>query len=153
MDDAIHNTAKQMNKIRFEYIRKNNKICEIINQETDQVSLDSSIFAPVVTQAVFDKAEENLLAIKQQGTGLIETFLHDFIVTEKAQLKDSVNLCRTRRFSKGVITMLESSFAANEYPSDQEKQVIANTCRITTKQVNNWFTNKRNRAKNIRYHD
>ena len=54
---------------------------------------------------------------------------------------------KIKRFSKKVIDILETSFRSDRYPSEEEKNRIANLCLISVKQVNNWFTNKRNRSK------
>lgn len=54
---------------------------------------------------------------------------------------------KIKRFSKKIIDVLEQSFARDKYPNEEEKQRIANLCLISLKQVNNWFTNKRNRTK------
>lgn len=54
---------------------------------------------------------------------------------------------KAKRFSQNVVSVLEKSFKLDKYPSDEEKTNIAQKCNITTKQVNNWFTNKRNRTK------
>ncbi|ORD98276.1 HD1 [Hepatospora eriocheir] len=60
---------------------------------------------------------------------------------------------RAKRFSKKVIDILEESFAKDKYPNDDVKNKLANLCLITPKQVNNWFTNKRNRTKNCTHNN
>lgn len=59
----------------------------------------------------------------------------------------------SKRFSKNITDYLENAFKNDQYPTDLEKISLAKICNLTLKQVNNWFTNKRNRTKlnNKRY--
>ena len=55
---------------------------------------------------------------------------------------------KSRRFNKKTVQILEESFKRDSYPNEDEKIRLARLCSLSSKQVNNWFTNKRNRAKN-----
>lgn len=146
MDELIQNTAKKMNEIRAEFIKKNNNIYRIINYN-EKGNQKNSLFSPVITRNVYDQADAKINDIKQQCTHLIETHMLNFIRQHKLANKESIINAKHRRFAKNVIALLENKFNENEYPNDKEKQQIANICKITVKQVNNWYTNKRNRAK------
>ena len=58
-----------------------------------------------------------------------------------------ISSSKQKRFSKEVIEHMEKFFKKNPYPSEAEKNLIAQYCGLTSKQVSNWFTNKRNRTK------
>ncbi|KAM0675363.1 hypothetical protein GVAV_001188 [Gurleya vavrai] len=150
MNNFILTTATKMNKVKFMFVEKNNNIYKLINDNLEKKKENLSIFSPEISNKVRNNINDTLNSMKKQSTSVIEIFLRDFIESEKNLQKDSFSTAKSRRFSKGIIELLENSFFANEYPSDPEKQAIANACKITTKQVNNWFTNKRNRAKNMR---
>ena len=59
--------------------------------------------------------------------------------------QDNKNI--VKRFPKNVVNILENSFLRDKYPNDDEKVELAKRCFISIRQVNNWFTNKRNRSK------
>ena len=75
-----------------------------------------------------------------------------FFENAKEILKDiifnySLYSDKNRRFSKSVINVLEESFRNEPYPNEFEKERISKICKLSLRQVNNWFTNKRNRTK------
>ena len=85
----------------------------------------------------------NSVASKITNQMLLELKEHFRITKTTAPFENR----KIKRFSKKVIDILETSFRSDRYPSEEEKNRIANLCLISVKQVNNWFTNKRNRSK------
>ena len=77
----------------------------------------------------------------------------DFYDKVKPLIKDCCeqsSICsdiKNRRFSKNTIKTLEASFIHEPYPSEHEKERIGKLCQLNIRQVNNWFTNKRNRSR------
>lgn len=151
MKDESFLTASKMNSIRYLFAKKCNNLCSIIinaQQETNKTA--NNLFTPILTDSFKQVFYKSLRNMKIKSTDTVSFLLTNYIINEKSNLKEESSQVRTRRFSKNIIEILEASFYANEYPTDSEKQDIAKICKITTKQVNNWFTNKRNRAKNSR---
>lgn len=150
--DAAVEIATKMNEIRYMYIKKNNEIAKLYDDmvKTTKES-EQSIFGPVISKQLTEEFINTLDTMKMQSTEIIEKQLAAYIKIIKKEQKE-IHSLKARRFTKPVISILESSFAKNEYPTDAEKQGIAIKCNISAKQVNNWFTNKRNRAKCYKIH-
>lgn len=52
--------------------------------------------------------------------------------------------------AKNVLNQWYEEHKTNPYPSEEEKQLLANHCGITLNQVKSWFANKRNRTNNTK---
>ena len=99
----------------------------------------------------------HLLSFQDMTLVQIKAFVQDFIheqgpfYTLQGIESDKEHrhgeLPKNKRFTKHIIDILEKCFLLDAYPSEQEKEQIAEQCHMRIKQVNNWFTNKRNRAK------
>lgn len=142
--DAIDETATIMNKIRFICAEKNNNIYNCIKP-----NISCDIFKPTITKDFVNKVNTGITDMKINACSNIENKLMEFIARNDMCESSSPN-SKTRRFSKDISTLLEQSFCYNMYPTEDEKLALAQRCRISLKQVSNWFTNKRNRTKTIR---
>jgi len=87
--------------------------------------------------------------MKINAATAIENTLEKYLAKNEDYYSDSPN-SKNRRFSKDISNVLEHSFRYNMYPSEDEKMVLAQRCKISLKQVSNWFTNKRNRTKSMK---
>jgi hypothetical protein len=54
---------------------------------------------------------------------------------------------RQIRFTDDVQNIMLESFLRDPYPDEEEKTRLAQSCRLTSQQVTNWFTNRRARMK------
>jgi len=52
----------------------------------------------------------------------------------------------SRRFPKYIIQILEASYNASHYPSNNEKDRLVRDTKLTHRQINDWFINKRARS-------
>lgn len=150
MSENVLSTATKMNEIRFIFSKYMNKLTSKNKSLLYESDSKYGIFAPVILQNYEIFVKETIDKIKSESIEIIEELMLEFIENEKCDLRYSTSpQQRTKRFSKDTLEILEDSFLVNEYPNDEEKYRIAKRCRITSKQVSNWFTNKRNRTKNI----
>jgi len=52
----------------------------------------------------------------------------------------------SRRFPKYIIQILEASYNSSHYPSNNEKDRLVHETKLTHRQINDWFINKRARS-------
>lgn len=143
--DNQEKAATKMNGIRHMYLNCNKSIhtkLEALEKEFCKSNNNAILGISIGLRNIIDLKIEKLREIT---TNAISDELTNFLAhNELSNLQDHK---KTKRFSKKVIEILETSFKKEKYPSDSEKARLANLCMISSKQVNNWFTNKRNRSK------
>lgn len=149
-DQSIASTTTKMNKVRFLYAERNNTIIEKIKEILKEYNVDKNIFSPVICDEFIKNLNQKKTLMQEKGVKIIETCLSQFLNFVHQDSNSSSPNSKTRRFSKDISSLLEQSFCYNMYPSEDEKLALAQRCRISLKQVSNWFTNKRNRTKTIR---
>ncbi|EPR77655.1 Homeobox protein [Spraguea lophii 42_110] len=157
--------AEALCEIRYRYIEFNNMVYQLLNnpEELDQpedktvdMGLNSkssnhnrSMVKPILGNATREFIISSINLVNSFTVKKIEDVLEQYIAyLHSMKTGESYNSSgKQRRFSKEVIEGLEASFERDNYPSDQEKVDLARRFKLSLKQVNNWFTNKRNRAK------
>ena len=142
--DSAEKTACRMNEIRHIYIHFNNRLyakCKNLQSHYEEFGTFSF---PCVSYGIKNFVEFKLQKVREIVVNNISNVLFNFLSPFSSSLGKNK---KAKRFSKKVIEILEASFRKEKYPSDHEKNRLATICLISTKQVNNWFTNKRNRSK------
>lgn len=139
--DAI---SSRINEMRHVYIEANNRIVEKMEAAINDFKGNNEGEAPEISGYVKMYLDSRIKHIREMvvdhiGFG-ISKLKSLYIPADNEGLK-------SRRFSRAVTDALEQSFEADQYPSESEKIRLAKICRLSTKQINNWFTNKRNRTK------
>jgi len=80
-------------------------------------------------------------------TDSLDTISREISIS-KVQKKHAKKKDKERvRFGPEITARLEAHFLKNPYPDEEEKNLLAQECGITVKQVINWMTNKRCRLK------
>lgn len=145
--DYSQKMASKMNELRQLYLTCNNNIlCNLAALEKEKFGTERSGTA-AISLGAFNHINQNLSKARETVVNSISKELFQFL--SPTSMMNPMNK-KVKRFSKKVIEILESSFKKEKYPSDAEKARLANLCLISTKQVNNWFTNKRNRSKSYK---
>lgn len=149
MENQIETTATTMNKIRFAYIDCYNALVDELTKKYNKEN-SKTLIHPVMTKRVKDHLKNKIAEMQCAGVQEITDILTAYINSMNSEASSSSPNSKTRRFSKDISSLLEQSFCYNMYPTEDEKLALAQRCRISLKQVSNWFTNKRNRTKTIR---
>ncbi|ORD97648.1 HD1 [Hepatospora eriocheir] len=144
MTGDLNKKVKKVAEIKALYYKTMIKVEEKLieyQRELNDLNIDISTETKEYINRRLEEAKINVVNCISNQIGVIllpytETHIYD---TKR----------RPKRFSKKVVDILEESFLKDKYPGNSEKNKLANLCLITSKQVNNWFTNKRNRAKNL----
>lgn len=135
--------SSRMSEMRSKYIEANNRVVEQVDGMMEEFA-ETMCSVPDVSpgvQAYLVHAMERIREVVVDHIGLsIREFQTHYSPGEGDGMK-------SRRFPKFITEALERSFEVDQYPSDAEKSRLAKVCRLSTKQINNWFTNKRNRSK------
>ncbi|EJW04905.1 hypothetical protein EDEG_00125 [Edhazardia aedis USNM 41457] len=145
MNDEILTLARHMHGIQLLFIEKNNTFHDIL--EPVIKGRKKSLFEPEIPTCIVNELVKQLNDMKRDSCLLIEKCLDDFTECEINKTNEMCDKTKTRRFNKKTIDLLEGFFIRDNYPSDRDKFHIAKVCKLTPKQVANWFTNKRNRNK------
>ncbi|ADM12467.2 homeobox domain-containing transcription factor [Encephalitozoon intestinalis ATCC 50506] len=135
--------SSRMNEIRKVYIEANNRIVEEIDAVTEKFSKEVETI-PNISASVRIYLEEKIRSIREFVVDSIGFSIGEFRALYNPDGNESI---KTRRFPKFITEALERSFEIDQYPSEAEKSRLAKICKLSTKQINNWFTNKRNRSK------
>lgn len=142
--DYSYKIASKMNELRQLYLNCNaNILYNLNNLEKENFGFDKNNQA-VISLGVLNHINHGLSKVREAVVNSISNELTIFL--SPSSMMNPMNK-KVKRFSKKVIEILELSFKKEKYPSDAEKSRLANLCLISPKQVNNWFTNKRNRSK------
>jgi hypothetical protein len=137
----------KMNELRQIYLNSSDNILfNLASLEKKRFGTENSEFA-VISLGALNHINQNLSKAREAVVNSISNELSLFL--SPSSMMNPMNK-KVKRFSKKVIEILESSFKKEKYPSDAEKIRLANLCLISAKQVNNWFTNKRNRSKSYK---
>ena len=144
MQNDINNLETKLVNLRKVYVNLKKDLYNNIEQLEEKYK-NSYTKNILVSNNVVLKWKQKISSIEQKITNqmLLELKEHFRITKTTAPFENR----KIKRFSKKVIDILETSFRSDRYPSEEEKNRIANLCLISVKQVNNWFTNKRNRSK------
>ncbi|OQS53491.1 HD-1 [Ecytonucleospora hepatopenaei] len=140
--------VKRMILLRQKYVMMTGSINSGVKTVVKDVKNNENIdFEPKISNNTVFELTNKLKIIQKDLVNKILDELKDFY-------KEDEKLCmvenkKIKRFSKKIISVLEESFSRDRYPSETEKVRIAELCLISLKQVNNWFTNKRNRTKHL----
>ncbi|KAL6120959.1 hypothetical protein NUSPORA_02207 [Nucleospora cyclopteri] len=148
MEVMNKNTAEKMVRVRNLYCNSINNISVKFASLEKTYNLNN--FSPSITTSTKEVFENKLFLLRKQCTNKIilelKTHLYNSASNPGIELSKKI-----KRFSKKVLEVLEDSYKNDKYPSDIEKLRLAEICLISTKQVSNWFTNKRNRSKGEKY--
>lgn len=142
--DSAERTASRMNEIRHFYVEFNNSLCKTVSDINNSSKPYGIDLKPCFSIGIKNFIEFKLKKVKEIVVNSISNELNLFLSPFAPNPGSNK---KAKRFSKKVIEILENSFRKEKYPSDNEKSKLANLCLISSKQVNNWFTNKRNRSK------
>ncbi|KAI4291125.1 hypothetical protein PAPHI01_0399 [Pancytospora philotis] len=139
-------TALKITGMRYNYVQFVNKLLNMMQYYEDEYSQSSSTFTPAISYRVKCILEDRLAIVRRKIVDSMVMELKEFAAKpiDLSILKTKKN----KRFPMSVIQILNSAIQRNKYPSEAERILIARQCKISTKQVNNWFTNKRNRDRN-----
>lgn len=146
--DNCERTAARMNEMRQIYLTCCKSIITKLEAKEDEFKKSSQLFRPAISLSL-----ARMIVRKMDMTRefTVSTISHELsIFLSQGGFWSNLSHKKAKRFSKKVIEILETSFKKEKYPSDGEKLRLANLCMISTKQVNNWFTNKRNRSKTFK---
>lgn len=144
----IEYVSTRIANYRYMYVRAISRIVKKFCALESECFYKSSTMLPTISRGMQSIVFRKLQVAKE--------YIVDNILLEISKdssiyaFKDAMDQTKAKRFSRSIIEQLEKSFRQERYPSDEEKACLANKCGITTKQVNNWFTNKRNRSKTNR---
>nr|ADG08178.1 homeodomain protein class 2 [Encephalitozoon cuniculi]ADG08180.1 homeodomain protein class 2 [Encephalitozoon cuniculi]ADG08182.1 homeodomain protein class 2 [Encephalitozoon cuniculi]DAA01299.1 TPA_exp: homeodomain protein EcHD-1 [Encephalitozoon cuniculi] len=133
----------RMNEIRGIYIETNNRVVEEMDAVIDEFAKDVGS-SPDISTNVRTYLEERIRYIREFVVDHIGFSISEFRTLYNPNGNESI---KSRRFPKFITEALERSFEIDQYPSEAEKARLAKICKLSTKQINNWFTNKRNRTK------
>lgn len=120
--------------IRKNYIKLHNNLYDMVYNE---VGGDFSKLSNTSIRTIND----TLFYLQRITSDALKDVIYEYINSE------AFHSARNRRFPKRIVEDLEKYFEYNQYPNDTAKEKIAKKLNLTIKQVNNWFTNKRNRVK------
>ncbi|AFN83951.1 homeobox domain-containing transcription factor [Encephalitozoon romaleae SJ-2008] len=135
--------SSRINEIRRIYVEANNRIVDEMDSMVDKF-VKSIGSVPDISTGVSAYLEERIRYIREFVVDSIGFSISEFRALYNP---DGNENARSRRFPKFITEALERSFEIDQYPSETEKSRLAKICKLSTKQINNWFTNKRNRSK------
>lgn len=142
--------ACKLAELRYHYARNNSNIISMLEEAESGFIWNNTVAAPIISYGMKMYLCDKMDKIRQN---LVDSFIREinnFVSETKAYPDSGVPSKKQKRFSKKVLKILEDSFNKDKYPSEPEKILLARKCYISLKQVNNWFTNKRNRSKSYR---
>lgn len=146
--DSSDKIISKMNEIRSAYIETNNRICKCIEDISNTFYKTNKKLHPRICKNVRENLQLRIQSMREHAVNYIQfTFNKCITVLMKQKEENSIILKNTRRFPKRVINILENSYKEEPYPTELEKTKLASLCKLSGKQINNWFTNKRNRSK------
>ncbi|EOB12248.1 Homeobox protein HD-1 [Nosema bombycis CQ1] len=146
MSQEHDKVISKMNEIRLCYIETNNRMCDSIDRLTSSYIKDNKKLQPQISLFTKELILKRLQHMRKTAVDYISYGLEKCI-QRLNEPSDLSNISKTRRFPKKIIEALEESFNIDNYPSDYEKSRLARMYKLSLKQINNWFTNKRNRTK------
>lgn len=135
--------SSRINEIRRIYVEANNRIVDEMDSMVDKF-VKSIGSVPDVSIGANAYLEERIRYIREFVVDSIGFSIGEFKALYNPDGNENV---KSRRFPKFITEALERSFEVDQYPSETEKSRLARICKLSTKQINNWFTNKRNRSK------
>ncbi|KAF9761177.1 Homeobox protein HD-1 [Nosema granulosis] len=150
MSKSHDKIISKMNEIRLCYVETNNRICDMLDHLTSSFFQKNKKLQPRISNRIKQLVEQKLKYMREISVDNISFGLEryiEYLNESNSFLSDS---SKTRRFPKKIIEALEKSFKVEQYPSDYEKARLSRICNLTPKQINNWFTNKRNRTKSYK---
>lgn len=147
VSDYSTKVATKLNELRQLYVKCTSNILMNLRNMEEEIFGQKDFFQASISYGTFNHINQGLNKVKESVVNGIANELSDFL--SPSSMMNPMNK-KVKRFSKKVIEILESSFKKEKYPSDSEKSRLANLCLISPKQVNNWFTNKRNRTKSYK---
>lgn len=146
MSQEHDKVISKMNEIRLCYIETNNRMCDSIDRLTSSYIKDNKKLQPQISLFTKELILKRLQHMRKTAVDYISYGLEKCI-QRLNEPSDLSSISKTRRFPKKIIEALEESFNIDNYPSDYEKSRLARMYKLSLKQINNWFTNKRNRTK------
>ncbi|TBT97144.1 homeobox domain-containing protein, partial [Hamiltosporidium magnivora] len=145
MQDLAQKIATKMNCIKYDYIGVNNRLYEKIYKYMRRPVVNESLISPKISNQTIMLLNSRLRSMRENAVDVLGIYLKSFLESEeKNYSQGSSSPQKPRRFPKNIVEALEDSFNEDQYPTDSEKSRLAKVFHLTTKQVNNWFTNKRN---------
>ena len=142
MQNLPHFVSFQMNEMRNSYVDANNRIIEKMDLMAEEFVNEIGV-VPEISEGVKLYIEDCIRHMRE--------IVVDHVGMAICEFKAAYNPCeestKSRRFPKFITDELERSFEVDQYPSDHEKAKLSKICKLSIKQINNWFTNKRNRNK------
>ena len=151
--ESVKDAANCIQRLQTGYITAHNALIGKMNNSIERARHVYRRTCCISSYADSNKSYvQGEFLIKKRFKAKIQSLKASFLEKVKEILKDilvtySSNCERNRRFSKHIISVLEDSFKDDPYPNESEKERIAIQCQLSMRQVNNWFTNKRNRTK------
>lgn len=145
INSFVTSSSHKMTQIRILFAQTANKLNALCQDSPYDLQHVPALFQCRHTKAFCFNVTQNFKLIKSISVNKIEAVLCNVLLNNPNENRHRP--LKARRFSLEIIKVLEQSFNKNPYPSDEEKMILGRRCRITLKQVANWFTNKRNRQK------
>ncbi|ELA41328.1 uncharacterized protein VICG_01568 [Vittaforma corneae ATCC 50505] len=147
---VVKELQSKMNGIRQMYLNCCKSILKNLESKENELQKSNVPFQPSISLNLRNIITTKIENIRELAVNNIAQELSTFLSQRGGGFQHPLNHKKAKRFSKKIIEILESSFRKDKYPTDTEKLRLANLCMISTKQVNNWFTNKRNRSKSYK---
>lgn len=155
---ALDASVDKICKLQLEYCEKHNQVIYEVKNLAKRVDQTPMGFHMLTKEIYLAKENNSSLLNTRVGdycSQALKRLKGEFLARLRAIVSECINQNvdlgdpRSRRFSKGVLRILETSFSHNQYPTEEEKERIGQACQLHPRQVNNWFTNKRNRSKQL----
>jgi hypothetical protein len=146
MKSINNELVSKMNEIRLLYIETNNILCELIDRLATSFFRQNKKLQPTISIEIRELIEAKFSNMREKAVDNISSGFYKYFDSIE-NIHRYTSESGPRRFSKKITDYLENSFKNDQYPTDLEKISLAKICNLTLKQVNNWFTNKRNRSK------
>ncbi|EJW04906.1 hypothetical protein EDEG_00126 [Edhazardia aedis USNM 41457] len=146
-DETLKETANKIAAVRKTYTSTGMKINETIDLTQKLFSKNIFLVRPVVTTDLVNFYRQKIEEIQKNGTEAVESLVENYVNEVEEDVKDALKHGKRKRYNKRTRFILESFYAKERYPTDQDRINIALACNLTPKQVGYWFTNKRNKYK------
>lgn len=137
--------ASKMHEMKQNYIRSNDTITHMLRCEEMVFMSKNFNIIPEISPNIMSCLKSK---VKLARKAVVDGICFSMIKFKECQLRPKKHhQTKPGRFSIEVVEMLERSFEMEHYPSDEQKKRLIETSNLSIKQINNWFTNKRNRSR------
>lgn len=151
MTEFTKKLASELNNIRYNYIDTNNKLYAEIQDLLNKSRNNTGIASPPLTNAARIAINEYIYFMQRKSVIALEEGVSHLINDNNRNNNNfsnsNISENNQKKFSKYVTEGLEEVFYRNSYPNESERYELAMKYNLSSRQISNWFTNKRNRGK------